>query len=137
MVAFLTACTTSTAVTKPDKGTAAGATTSSDAPATEETAEQEPPAPKPSDFDLRVKILKKECFGSAGCNVNYTIRVSYGGAPLPDDKDYLVTYKVTGGEQEIINTFTMTGDQAEVTQEESTSTRSSSAKLKAKVTEIE
>ncbi|WP_156056028.1 hypothetical protein [Streptosporangium roseum] len=133
IVAFVAACGATTPVTRPFVGAAAS---------TEAVAESSPtpevtPTPGAGDFDLRVKTLKQECFGSAGCNVTFTIRVAYTGSPLPADVDYHVTYKVTGGEEPFINTFTLTGDQATVTEEEFISTSSAAAKLRAKVTEVE
>lgn len=115
---------------------AGAAATETPGPTPEPTPEITP-TPSPSDYELRVKTLQKECFGSAGCNVSYTIRVTYSGTPLPEDATYSVTYKVTGGEDEVINTFEINGDRATVAEEESVSTSSSGAKLRAKVTEVE
>lgn len=93
--------------------------------------------PEASGFKLRVKILSKECFGEAGCNVTYTIRVAYEGEPYDMETPYEITYKITGADDPIIGTFTMTGRDASISEEESTGTPSSSATLKAKVTEVE
>ncbi len=95
-------------------------------------------APLPANFMLAVKILSKQCFGSAGCNVTFRIEVTeYNGPSLPDDRSFLVTYAVSGvegGPQ--VNNFTMTGTQVEYQSEESASTLSAGSILTAKVTEV-
>lgn len=99
-----------------------------------------PPAvvepPKAADFRLAVKILRKQCFGSAGCNVTYRIDVTYlGAAPLQGT--WLVTYQVSGVEDgPAINTFTVEADSAQVESEEIASTPSSKTKLTAKATDV-
>ncbi|MFG2054202.1 hypothetical protein ACGFI9_09230 [Micromonospora sp. NPDC048930] len=132
---------------KPEKGAAATstaptppATTSAPTTAVAAPATTEPPlsydAPTKNDFKLRVKILSKECFGSAGCNVTYRINVTYTGTGLDPSKTYEVTYQVKGAEDPIINTFEVTGDSASVQEEEMASTRRSGDKLTAVVTEV-
>jgi hypothetical protein len=93
--------------------------------------------PSKSHFKLSVKTLKKECFGSAGCNVTYRILVDYSGPALDPSKTYEVTYDVRGGEDgPVTNTLTVTGDQSSVDSQESLSTSSSKAKLTAVVTDV-
>jgi hypothetical protein len=93
--------------------------------------------PTPKDIKLRVKTLEKQCFGSAGCNVTYTIELSYDGPPLDPDTTYDVTYEVRGPEDgPAVNTLTLTGDEYQTEPEELASTRSSGTKLKARVVEI-
>jgi hypothetical protein len=36
--------------------------------------------PEPSDFELTVKTLSKQCFGSAGCNITYRIQAGWDGS---------------------------------------------------------
>ncbi|MEV4198496.1 hypothetical protein [Micromonospora globbae] len=118
--------------------TTAAPTTAAPAPTTT------PPAPLPvyttptkNDFKLKVKVLRKQCFGSAGCNVTYRIDVTYtGDGDLDPSKTYEVTYQVKGAEDPIINTFEVTGDSASVQQEEMASTRRSGDKLTAVVTDV-
>lgn len=122
-------------------GTPPGSTSNGEtAPEGSEVAdsEPEPELPKPADFKIRVKILEKQCFGSAGCLVTYQIDPTYEGtAETPDDRTISVIYEVRGGEDgPQINTFTITGDTAEFDAEESISTTSSSQKLTAKATEV-
>jgi hypothetical protein len=95
--------------------------------------------PTASDFKVSIKILSKQCFGSAGCNIEYRPRIS-GVATLPGEGTVEVSYKITGGEGPIQGTFTITlGEDPTVEgqDEESTSTSSSSAKLKIKITDVE
>ncbi|HEX6970398.1 MAG TPA: hypothetical protein VF174_16520 [Micromonosporaceae bacterium] len=92
--------------------------------------------PTKDDFTLDVKILKKECFGSAGCNITYRIEVAYSGGTLDPYKTYEVTYEVKGAEDPIVNTLEVTGDMASVEQEERAGTRRSSDKLTAVVTDV-
>lgn len=94
--------------------------------------------PDPDEFSVRVKILKKQCFGSAGCNVTYSIRVGYNGPALDPEQEYEVTYEVTGIEDgPAINTFTIQGDEVTYQEEEFAQIASSSKVLRAKATEVE
>jgi hypothetical protein len=91
--------------------------------------------PVPADFTLTVKVLEKQCFGSAGCNITFRIDLS-GGGELDPDKTYELTYEVKGGEDPLINTMTVTGKQYERQDRESIQTSSSSKKLTAVVTSV-
>ncbi|MEU7781681.1 hypothetical protein [Micromonospora parva] len=100
-----------------------------------------PPAPvydtpTKGDFKLKVKTLRKQCFGSAGCNITYRIDVTYTGDGLDPSSTYEVTYEVKGAEDPIINTFEVTGDSASVQEEETASTKRSADKLAAVVTDV-
>lgn len=93
--------------------------------------------PNAADFKVTVKILEKQCFGSAGCNITYRISPNYLGAPLDPSVTWLVTYEVSGVEDgPQVNTFEVTGDEARFDAEETASTATSKAKLTVKVTEI-
>lgn len=94
--------------------------------------------PKPADFKLVVKTLKKECFGSAGCLVTYRVDPTYvGDSELDPDKTYRVTYEVRGVEDgPAVNNFELTGDTASMEAEELAQTPSTKAKLTAKATEV-
>jgi hypothetical protein len=115
--------------------TAAGQPT--EAPTEQPTDEPAGFKPKKSDFKIGIKILKKQCFGSAGCNVTFRIKPDYvGSQKLPDTGTIEVTYRVSGAEDPIENTFEITGGQASYDKEEDASTTSSSAKLTVKVTDV-
>jgi hypothetical protein len=95
------------------------------------------PILKAEDLKLTVKTTKKDCFGSAGCNVDYQIRLAVAeGTKLPDSCD--VTYQVTGLEDPQTATLTLTSD-GKYTQDDwqSGQTKHSNDILKAKVTEVE
>ena len=94
--------------------------------------------PKPKDFRIGIKILKKTCYETLPCDVEFRIVPSYiGSQEFPNQGTTEVTYEVTGGEQDITNTFEV-GGKGTVTFDESESaeTASSSTKLVAKVTEV-
>lgn len=95
-------------------------------------------APPPaSAFKLVVKILRKECFGSAGCNVTYRVIPKFVGPGDPANIE--VTYAVTGGESgAVVATFTVDSAGTMTYDSENTiSTSSSRAVLRAKVTNVE
>ncbi|SRR6266498_474879 len=118
-------------------------TVTKSAPAATKTAPSETTAPsaygKPvkADFKLTPKVLSKQCFGSAGCNVTFRILINYTGPVLEPGKEYEVLYEVRGGEDgPISNKFTVTGDESSVDEEEMVSTKSSRTKLTAVVTDV-
>ncbi|WP_200210379.1 hypothetical protein [Micromonospora coerulea] len=125
---------TSTAPTPP--ATTSAPTTAAAAPATTEPPLPTYETPTKDDFKLKVKVLSKQCFGSAGCNITYRINVTYTGTGLDPSKTYEVTYQVKGAEDPIINTFEVTGDSASVQEEEMASTKRSGDKLTAAVTDV-
>lgn len=92
--------------------------------------------PKTTDFKLTVKTLRKQCFGSAGCNINYRIVVAVVGSPPDASKTYELTYEVRGGESPQVNTLTVTGTEYQVQEEEFISTKSSKNVLTAVVTSV-
>jgi hypothetical protein len=122
----------STAATNRPAATAA-APTPTDAPETTAAAR-----PTPQDFELTVKTLSKQCFGSAGCNLTYRIEVGYDGPPLDPSDTYEVVYEVRGGEDgPQINTLTVEGDQSSVDREESISTSTAGKQLTAHATSVD
>jgi hypothetical protein len=112
--------------------------------ATEATEVTDPPAtdppavvPKIRDFKLTVKVLSKQCFGSAGCSLTYRVDAGWPDGYDPD-VEYEVVYEVRGGEDgPQINTMTVQGDSYERSQEESISTSSAGKRLTAVVTSVE
>lgn len=94
-------------------------------------------SPTADDFKLKAKILSKQCFGTAGCNLTYRIQLAYVGQTLDPDSSYEVTYKVSGGEDgPQINTLTVEGDQFTTDGEEIVSTPSAGTKLRVTVTDV-
>jgi hypothetical protein len=94
--------------------------------------------PKPKDFRVGIRILKKTCHGELGCDVSFRIVPSYvGSQSFPAEGKTEVTYEVTGGTDPITNTFEIDGE-GTVTfdEEESVEIASSSTKLVATVTAV-
>jgi hypothetical protein len=56
------------------------------------------PAPKPSNFAVVVNVKQKQCFGTAGCNLTYTVSLSADEIGKHLDGDYDIKYKVVGDE---------------------------------------
>ena len=117
------------------------------APTEEPTQEPEPeptteaPAaynPKPKDFKIGIKILKKTCYETLPCDVQFRIVPSYiGSQEFPNEGTTEVKYEVTGGEQDITNTFEVDGEGTVTFDDfESAKTASSSTMLVANVTEV-
>lgn len=89
-----------------------------------------------SDLKLTVKTTKKDCFGSAGCNVEYQIKASIANGVQPGECD--VTYQVNGLEDPQIGTLNVHSDgQYEQDGFQYGQTSSSSKKLTAKITEVD
>lgn len=109
-------------------------------PTTTTTTTTEPEAhiPVPADFQLDLVTVSKQCFGSAGCNVDYEIDLTYLPAmPLDDDAAYSLIYEVSGGEDGVvINTIEVIGDQYTQPSYQSVSTSSDAAVLTAAVTAV-
>ncbi|WBP94048.1 hypothetical protein O6072_20305 [Mycolicibacterium neoaurum] len=62
--------------------------------------------PTTADFVVGVIVTEQKCFGSAGCNFNYTINPQYiSTKPLPEKTT--VVYTVTGGDQDQVGNFTI------------------------------
>lgn len=111
-------------------------------PATTAAARQ--PAAKPAvltarDVKLTVKTTSKQCFGSAGCNLEWVVGVAADRSKL-GGRDWLITYEVRGvvdGPQ--IGSFTLNGDGSYSSDEVKGfgQTKSKSAKLSAAVTAVE
>jgi len=126
--------------TSSDTDTRAAATTTQPAGAAE-PATTEPaisyPEPKLSDFELEVKELKREKFGSAGANVTYRIEAGWGPTYDPD-KTYELVYEVRGGEDGPERNFMeITGDEYRSEQEESISTADVDQRLTVKAVSVE
>lgn len=124
---LLAACTTQTAPAKPVKAT----------PSATPSPTAEPYTPVPGDFLVLPTVLKKQCFGTAGCNVTYRIAPSYVGTEAPDRaRTYTVVYDVLGGVERQTNQFTLTGDNINYQSEETIQTASGNAELNIKVTTV-
>jgi hypothetical protein len=104
---------------------------------TEEPAPTTGPTLSASNLTLTPKVIKKHCFGSAGCNVEVKVEVGYDGPTLSPDDTWEVVYEVKGDEDgPIIDSFELTGDRYDQ-DEISVSTKSNKTKISVKVTSIE
>jgi hypothetical protein len=94
--------------------------------------------PSPSDFTMELKIKRKHCFGSAGCNVDVEPDLSYEGIlPIDPDKTYEITYQINGDESgPVIETITLTNGTSMEYYPSSLSTASSRTEITGKVTDV-
>jgi hypothetical protein len=93
--------------------------------------------PHRSDFKLTVKETERHCFGSAGCNVTFRVRVAQTRPLVLDpDKTYELTYRIRGAEDSYTNTLELTGDSYSADRDEEVST-ASDVKLTAVVLDVE
>lgn len=92
----------------------------------------------PSDFSIDVIVTSSKCFGSAGCSVQYTITPTFLGpaSALDEGQKLTVIYTITGGEEPVIDRFTLNGSKMRYTEESSVSTESAGYTLTAKVTKV-
>lgn len=94
-------------------------------------------APKPGDIKRTAKITHRECFGSAGCNVDFEVTMTYSGPTLSDTDTWRVTYEVHGVEDgPLIDTLDVTGTHYKGTAQSASLTRASD-KLTVEVTDVE
>lgn len=91
--------------------------------------------PNADNFILDIRTTEKQCFGTAGCNVQFRVELGYDGPSLDPAVTYEVTYAVTGGDGELISTLTVNGDQYSAS-DQFVSTSSEDAELKALVTDV-
>lgn len=95
--------------------------------------------PVAADFEVDLKILSKQCFGSAGCDIEYRPTLSMLLAPgsLDPAVTYDVTYVVKGDTSgPITDTITVTGDQYDEPDSNVVQTASQRTKLVATVTGV-
>ncbi|MGH3985715.1 MAG: hypothetical protein ACRDTZ_00150 [Pseudonocardiaceae bacterium] len=96
---------------------------------------QTPPAL--SDFTIGIKVIEKQCFGSAGCHITYRIEPVYLGDPTRLTGQYTVVYEVTGSEYgPQVNNFTVDSVGFRHQESEFTSTSSSKAELTAEAVSV-
>lgn len=88
------------------------------------------------DLRLTVKVNKKDCFGDAGCNVEYQIKMA--AAESVPAQDCAITYQVDGLEDSQIGTLQLHADgKYEQESFQAGQISSSSRKLTAKVTSVD
>lgn len=124
--------------------TPVAATTTHRAPAAPATTEPAKTYPTPAltDFALAVKVTKKQCFGSAGCNIEFTIDLAYNGPALEPNSSWDVTFDLQGTEDSYTSTLHMTVDDTglhgtyDQDGDQLVQTKSSKTVLKAAVTSV-
>ncbi|WP_157361755.1 hypothetical protein [Haloechinothrix halophila] len=121
-----------------------GATSTNNAvePSTATAAEAttEPIEFTPEMFTLKVKILSRDCYGSAGCLVDYRVVPTYlGDSSDLEGVNLEMTYEVTGatGGSDIGTVTFENGEYDVYDVEGDADTASAKSKLKARVTELE
>jgi hypothetical protein len=93
-----------------------------------------------SDWNATLKITDKQCFGSAGCNVDVRVKIGYYGdsSLIPEDATIELTYKIRGASDgAVIGSTTVTNQTEYDVNTESVETRSSSSKLSVEITDVE
>jgi hypothetical protein len=98
--------------------------------------------PSKKDWKIKIKVLEKTCFGSAGCSVTYRIDPEFVGdrSAYPNEGVVEVSYEVRGDESgPQVGTFEVDLSTSKATYDSKSfaSTPSSGTKLKAKVTDVE
>lgn len=93
----------------------------------------------PKDITLKVKVLSKQCFGSAGCHLEMRISsVTVAPGKLDPSASYEITYRYDGLEDPVENRFVLDGTgKGEVSETEFGSTKRKSDKVTAVVTSVE
>jgi hypothetical protein len=128
--------TPDTASTSTGSSGAKAATSSPAAPVEPVADPAEPAALTPGNYSARVKILSKECFGSAGCNVEARVLISADSTA--DGRPAELTVRVTGPEDgAAIQTIGVDEDGKYSAPELLVSTPRQATKLKAKITDVE
>ncbi|MCF8570459.1 hypothetical protein L5G32_09290 [Gordonia sp. HY002] len=90
-----------------------------------------------SDFTLSVLTEEKKCFGSAGCLVTISLSPTFDGMSATlEGRSFKVLYEIQGGEEPILDRFTMTGMRATIDESLSVRTASSDAVITAEVTQV-
>jgi hypothetical protein len=93
------------------------------------------PAIGVSDYGVKLKTTKKQCFGSAGCNVE--IRLTLAASAQAQGVPAEITVSVKGDESgPIIETISIDENGEYSPVEVSLSTKSSATKITAKVTDV-
>ncbi|MCF8611681.1 hypothetical protein L5G28_16165 [Gordonia sp. HY285] len=90
-----------------------------------------------SDFSLEVLTEEKKCFGSAGCLLSVSISPTFNGvSSILEGRSFKVLYEVNGGEEPILDRFTMIGTRVRIDETLSVQTDSSDAVVTAEVTQV-
>lgn len=90
-----------------------------------------------SDFKIETTVLEQKCFGSAGCNVTYTITPTFLSTPsVLEGRSFKVIYEVNGGKQPEVGHFTLNGTSMRYNDSSRLQTPSADSVLTAQVTSV-
>jgi hypothetical protein len=111
------------------------------APVAPATAGPSYPNPVAADIQLTPKVTQKQCFGSAGCNVTFTVDLAYVGKGAKPNSTWDITYDAVGPEDVLTDTiklrFDATGTHGTYdSTEQVVSTKRSSDAITLKITAI-
>jgi hypothetical protein len=92
--------------------------------------------PAITDFKLTPKVIDRECFGSASCNVTLRVDMELKKMPAPGTT-WLVVYEIHGVKDgPLVGSLTLTGTQYEAS-EQDVQTTSAKSKLTVKVVSVD
>ncbi len=97
--------------------------------------------PLVADFQMAPKITQKQCFGSAGCNVSFTVDLTYVGKGAKPNSTWDITFDAVGTEDALTDTISLHFDGTGIhgtydSTEENAQTKHSSDALTLKITSI-
>lgn len=96
------------------------------------------PEPTVADFEITLTELSRQCFGSAGCNVTFSVNLkNVSGKTLNPARSYRLTFDVEGTSEPYSNYVTITGDQYQRDDSMFAQVKTSKQKLTAKTTGID
>ncbi|MFE9776358.1 hypothetical protein ACFYOV_32820 [Streptomyces sp. NPDC005931] len=130
-----------------DNASKPAATTAASSSPEEDAAEPavEEPEPEPTyaelsadDFTIELRTTRRQCFGSAGCNVTVEPELSYTGLEdIDPDAVYEITYEISGdADGPVIETAELSDETTLNYSKSLISTASASTKLSAEVTDV-
>lgn len=140
-VALLTADdTTSSAASDSTSGNDPRPVDNTPTTAPDDAFDTPPVLPEPEDFEIGLKVTSKQCFGSAGCNVEFKIDLDSfytGDADLTRiDDPITVTYEIEGAEDAYVDSLVIDGGNVRYNPTGHVSTPSESTELSVKVTDV-
>ncbi|WP_132991678.1 hypothetical protein [Gordonia zhaorongruii] len=115
----------STATAEPAAYTGSATTSTSPTPVT------------PDDFILSVLVEEKRCFGSAGCNVTFSVTPTFmSSLSVLDGRSFKVLFEVSGTTDTVFEKFTLTGNDMLIDSSLSAQVDTSESEITAHVTQV-
>jgi hypothetical protein len=95
------------------------------------------PLPTPDEFKINVIVIKQDCFGSAGCNVQYEINPDYTGPSAQlKNRSLRIIYQINGGDNPKTASFTVVNGTAHYDKSGFISTVSADVNITATATQV-